>query len=81
MTDHDGDDVQPREHRAGAWVLLIVGIAALGLGMYQWRFSVLNAFSKPTSDFKTESELEEEKLAELQMIKDFSRRIMTTGAA
>jgi len=66
MTDHSSDELQPREHRAGAWVLLIVGAAALVLGLYQWRHGIVEAFNTGPSDFKTEDQVEQERLDELK---------------
>lgn len=60
------EESQPREHRAGAWVLLIVGVAAFGLGIYQWRGSVLTAFDRGPSTFKTDDQKEQERLDELK---------------
>lgn len=61
-----GVEREPREHRAGAWVLLVVGLAALGLGMYQWRGGIVKAFDRGPSKFKSLEQLEQEKLDELK---------------
>lgn len=60
-----GDEFQPREHRAGAWMLLVIGIAALGLGIFQFRNSIFSPFDLE-SDYRTEEELEQERLAALK---------------
>lgn len=63
-TDY-GDESQTREHRAGAWILLIIGVSAIGLGLFQFRQSVFKPFAV-TSNFRTEAQLEQERLDELK---------------
>ena len=67
MSDEEfAADIQPREHRAGAWVLLVVGVAALGLGVYQWRSSILRAFEKEPSKYRSLEQQEQDRLTELK---------------
>ena len=58
-------DGQPQGHRAGAWVVLIMGIAGLGLGIYQWQGSFVSAFKQVGSGFKTPDQVEAERIAGL----------------
>ncbi len=55
-------DERPREHRAGAWVVLVMGLIGLGLGMYQWRASFKMAFASQTGTFKTPDQVEQERI-------------------
>lgn len=67
MSDELYEDIgQPPEHRAGAWVLLVVGILGLGLGVYHWRSTIVNAFNVPKSAFKTVEQIEQERLEALK---------------
>lgn len=67
MSDELYEDIgQPPEHRAGAWVLLVVGILGLGLGVYHWRSTIVNAFDVPKSAFKTVEQIEQERLEVLK---------------
>lgn len=66
MDSEHHDESQPREHRAGAWILLIVGVAAFGLGIFQFRESVVAPFAVK-SQFKTQEQKEQERLDELKM--------------
>lgn len=59
------EDLQPREHRAGAWILLIIGISAIGLGFFQFREAITAPFAIE-SKFKTEDQLEQLRLDELK---------------
>lgn len=58
------DDERPQKHRAGAWVVLLMGIIGLGLGLFQWRGSFGNVFARSTEGFKTPAQLEAERLEE-----------------
>jgi len=55
-------DGQPQGHRAGAWVVLLMGIAALALGVYQWHGSFAAAFGQPVTTFKTPDQIEAERI-------------------
>ncbi len=67
MSDELYEDIgQPPEHRAGAWVLLVVGIFGLGLGVYHWRTTIVNAFNVPKSAFKSVEQIEQERLDALK---------------
>jgi len=67
MSDELYEDIgQPPEHRAGAWVLLVVGIFGLGLGAYHWRTTIVNAFNVPKSTFKSVEQIEQERLEALK---------------
>jgi hypothetical protein len=57
---------QSGERRAGAWILLIVGLAGLGLGLYHVRGSIVNAFNRQPSAYKTLEELEQERVEALK---------------
>jgi len=59
-------DGQPQGHRAGAWVVLLMGIAGLGLGVYQWHGSFAAAFAKTGSAFKTPDQVEAERIAAMK---------------
>ncbi|HJV33055.1 MAG TPA: hypothetical protein VJ694_03440 [Patescibacteria group bacterium] len=59
-------DERPQSHRAGAWVVLLVGIVGLVIGVGQWRGSFGQVFAKRTSAFKTPSELEAQRLEEMK---------------
>lgn len=55
-------DGQPQGHRAGAWVVLLMGLAALVLGVYQWHGSFAAAFGQPITNFKTPDQIEAERI-------------------
>lgn len=55
-------DEKPREHRAGAWIVLIMGLLGLGLGVYQWRGSFKTAFATQIGTFKTPDQIEQERI-------------------
>lgn len=58
--------LEPHEHRAGAWVVLLVGLVGLGLGMYQWRSGILDAFRVEANPWKTPEQIEAERLKEMK---------------
>ena len=64
--EYFGDDQEPREHRAGAWLLLIIGVTAMGLGIYQWKSSIANAFERGPSTYRSLEQQEQERLNELK---------------
>jgi len=55
-------DEQPQKHRAGAWVVLLMGVVGLGIGVMQWRGSFKTAFATTTERFKTPAQVEEERV-------------------
>ena len=55
-------DQRPREHRAGAWIVLIMGLVGLGLGLFQWRASFKSAFVSQAGAFKTPEQVEQERV-------------------
>ena len=56
-------DELPQRHRAGAWVVLLMGIVGLGIGVIQWRGSFKTAFATPgTERFRTPAQVEEERV-------------------
>ncbi len=55
-------DERPREHRAGAWVVLIMGLVGLGLGVYQWRESFKAAFVSQVGAYKSPDQIAQEQL-------------------
>jgi hypothetical protein len=55
-------DERPGEHRAGAWVVLVMGLIGLGLGVYQWRASFRAAFVSQAGTFKTPDQVEQEQI-------------------
>lgn len=59
-------DELPQRHRAGAWVVLLMGIIGLAIGVSQWRGSFGTVFAKRTDAFKTPSELEAQRLEEMK---------------
>ena len=59
-------DELPQRHRAGAWVVLLVGVIGLGLGIIQWRGSFEKVFAKRDDSFKTPTELEAQRLEEMK---------------
>jgi len=61
MDSDYGDELQPREHRAGAWILLVVGLAAIGLGIFQFGDTIASPF-RVESNYKTADQLEQERL-------------------
>ncbi len=56
---------QARETRAGAWLLLFVGLLGLGFGLYRWRGTILNSFQINTS-YKTPDQIEAERIESLK---------------
>ncbi len=60
-------DERPREHRAGAWVVLIMGLAGLGLGVYQWRASFRSAFVSQAGSFKTPEQVQQEEIESMKL--------------
>ena len=64
--DQEITDERPQRHRAGAWVVLLMGVVGLGLCVIQWRGSFGQVFAKRTADFKTPSEIEEQQLQEMK---------------
>lgn len=59
-------DEQPQGHRAGAWVVLIIGVVGLGLGVYQWRTSFKTAFAIKGERFKTADQVEAERIVAMK---------------
>lgn len=59
------EDIQPREHRAGAWIILIVGVLAIGLGFFQFRESITAPFAVD-SKFQTDDQIEQDRLDTLK---------------
>jgi hypothetical protein len=59
-------DELPQRHRAGAWVVLLMGVVGLGIGIIQWQGSFESVFGKRVSDFKTPTELEEQRVEEMK---------------
>jgi hypothetical protein len=57
---------QPSEHRAGAWVVLIVGVLGLGLGLYHWRSSITRSFVYEGPKYKSPEEIELERIEGLK---------------
>ncbi len=55
-------DERPGEHRAGAWVVLVMGLIGLGLGVYQWRASFRAAFVSQAGAFRTPEQIEQEQI-------------------
>jgi hypothetical protein len=55
-------DEQPQSHRAGAWVVLLMGLAGLGLGLFQWHGSFAAAFAHEQSTFRTPEQIETERI-------------------
>src|SRR5512135_986812 len=55
-------DGQPQGHRAGAWVVLVMGLTGLGFGIYQWHGSFSAAFGPSTTSFKTPDQVEAERI-------------------
>jgi hypothetical protein len=59
-------DELPQKRRAGAWVVLLMGVVGLGIGVMQWRGSFGQVFVRGVSDYKTPDELEAERIAEMK---------------
>lgn len=59
-------DELPQKRRAGAWVVLLMGVVGLGIGVMQWRGSFGQVFAERRSDYKTPDELEVERLEEMK---------------
>lgn len=55
-------DERPQSHRAGAWVVLLVGIAGLVLGITQWRGSFKHVFATTKGSYKTPEQIEAERV-------------------
>ncbi len=59
-------DEPPQGHRAGAWVVLVMGLIGLALGIYQWRGSFAAAFARTGPAFKTPDQVESDRIAALK---------------
>lgn len=59
-------DERPQRYRAGAWVVLLIGVVGLGLGVSQWRGSLGKAFAKRSDGFKTPTEIEIQRVEEMK---------------
>ncbi len=55
-------DERPQRHRAGAWVVLLIGVVGLGIGVMQWRGSFKSAFATKVGRFQTAEQVEAERL-------------------
>ncbi len=55
-----------RFNRAGAWLLLFVGIAGAALGSWYMRDQVMHAFQSDAAPFKTSEEIEQDRVATLK---------------
>ena len=55
-------DESPQRHRAGAWVVLLIGVVGLGIGVMQWRGSFGQVFASKVERFKTPAVLEAERI-------------------
>jgi len=55
-------DELPQRHRAGAWVVLLMGIVGLGIGVMQWRGSFKTVFATTAERFKTPEQVEAERV-------------------
>lgn len=55
-------DERPQRHRAGAWVVLVMGVVGLGIGLMQWRGSFREVFATKLGQFKTPAQLEAERV-------------------
>jgi len=55
-------DELPHRHRAGAWVVLLMGVVGLGIGVIQWRGAFKTAFATPTERFRTPAQVEAERI-------------------
>lgn len=55
-------DERPQRHRAGAWVVLLMGVVGLGIGVMQWRGSFKQVFATTTERFKTPAQIEAERV-------------------
>jgi len=58
---HDVEAGRTREHRAGAWLMLLVGLFGLGLGLFHVRKNIVNAFQE-RQRYKTIEEIERERV-------------------
>ena len=56
-------DERPQKHRAGAWVVLVIGLIGLGIGITQWRGSFKDVFATKIGQFKTPDQVEAERIA------------------
>ncbi len=59
-------DELPQRHRAGAWVVLLMGIVGIALGVMQWRGSFSEAFATTGEKFKTPDQIEAERVEGLK---------------
>ncbi len=59
-------DEQPQRHRAGAWVVLLMGAVGLVLGLTQWRGSFSSAFATTGERFRTPDQIEAERVEALK---------------
>lgn len=59
-------DGMPHNRRAGAWIVLVMGLVGLGLGAYQWRASFKAAFATNAGDYKTPDQVEAARLEEMK---------------
>lgn len=57
---------QARANRAGAWILLFVGVFGAVFGVWHWRATVVDAFATKQSTFKTLDQIEEDRIAALK---------------
>lgn len=55
-------DEQPQKHRAGAWVVLLMGLAGLAIGVMQWRGSFRQVFATTGQRYKTPAQIEAERI-------------------
>jgi hypothetical protein len=62
MPDELNEQEQFSELRAGAWLILFIGLAGLGLGIYHLRSGITDAFVVEGPRFKTSDELEAERV-------------------
>lgn len=59
-------DEQPQGHRAGAWVVLLMGIAGLVLGVFHWHGMFASAFAHDQTNFKTPDQIETDRIESLK---------------
>lgn len=59
-------DELPQRHRAGAWVVLLIGVVGLGIGVVQWRGSFGQVFATKVERFRTPEVIEAERLEEMK---------------
>jgi hypothetical protein len=55
-------DERPQRHRAGAWVVLLIGVVGLGIGVMQWRGSFKSVFATSFERFRTPEQIEAERV-------------------